>query len=66
MFDWMRDLPPRQFYALVFRLLRGSNFEMVAAAMGCSMSAAKTHYCRGIKALRRRRATCKMSELSCM
>lgn len=55
-FDWMRELPPQQFYALVFRLLRGSDFKMVAAAMGCSLSTAKTHYWRAIASLRRRKA----------
>jgi DNA-directed RNA polymerase specialized sigma24 family protein len=61
-FDWMLKLPRQQFYALVFRLLRGAEFEMVAAAMGCSVSAAKTHYSRAIAALKRRRATTIASE----
>lgn len=52
---WIRELPQQQHYALVFRLLRGARFDQVAMAIGCSVSAAKTHYRRGVDALRRRR-----------
>ena len=64
--DWMRELPQQQHYTLVFRLLRGSKLEMVAAAIGCNVSTAKTHYWRGIEALRRRRlARIKASRAAC-
>lgn len=54
--SWISELPRQQHYAIVFRDLRGSSFQAVAAAMGCSESAAKTHYWRGVGTLRRRRA----------
>lgn len=50
--DLANGLPRQQFYAIVFRSLRGATFKEVAAAMGCSISAAKTHYRRGIATIK--------------
>jgi DNA-directed RNA polymerase specialized sigma24 family protein len=57
--DWLRELPRQQRYAIVFRQLRGADFKEVAATMGCSVSAAKTHYWRAVEALR-----CRGSDLN--
>lgn len=52
--DAASQLPQQQYYAIVFRELRGATFNEVARALGCSVSAAKTHYWRGITTLRGR------------
>ena len=61
--EWMRELPRQQFYALCFRQLRGARSSEVAAAINCSVSAAKTHYRRGMDALWQRRAKTSPAEL---
>ncbi|HET6579712.1 MAG TPA: sigma factor-like helix-turn-helix DNA-binding protein [Gemmatimonadales bacterium] len=50
---WLLKLPQQQRAAVVFREFRGGSFEHVARCLDCSVSAAKTHYQRGIAALRR-------------
>jgi DNA-directed RNA polymerase specialized sigma24 family protein len=54
--EWIRQLPRQQMFAVWFRALLGLSFKRVAAAMNCAPSTAKTHYRRGIDALRDRAA----------
>lgn len=50
--SWLCTLPRQQQAAVVFREFRGGSFEHVAWCLECSVSAAKTHYKRGMNALR--------------
>jgi RNA polymerase sigma factor (sigma-70 family) len=50
--EWIRQLPRQQMLAVWFRGLLGLSFKGVAAAMSCAPSTAKTHYRRGVDALR--------------
>ena len=54
--EWIRELPRQQMFAVWFRALLGFSFERVATAMSCAPSTAKTHYRRGLDALRARAA----------
>lgn len=49
----LRALPLRQQQAVLLRVRDGFNVEETATAMGVSSGSVKTHYHRGIKALRR-------------
>jgi RNA polymerase sigma factor (sigma-70 family) len=54
--EWIRELPRQQMFAVWFRALLCLSFERVATAMSCAPSTAKTHYRRGLDALRERAA----------
>ncbi|HBP17522.1 MAG TPA: hypothetical protein DEA08_07005 [Planctomycetes bacterium] len=50
----LAQLPPRQREVLTLRLLEGLTFPALAGALGISEGAAKTHFQRGVRALRQR------------
>jgi RNA polymerase sigma factor (sigma-70 family) len=50
--DWCRDLPPRQRAAIVLRLYEGLSYAQIAASLGCAEGAARSDVHRALVVLR--------------